>query len=251
MARYKIVVAYDGTDYFGWQEQKDVTTVCGTLKKIFLDVFCMPCQILGASRTDAGVHAQGQVAVVTIPTYIKPSSLLYAWNNALPGSILIKHVVDVDATYNPHNNIIEKTYTYTVFTRKPDPLQARYGWYVKRAMCFDTLQQALQVFVGTHDFRSFCSGKDEEYGSRGTVRTINSIQVFQDTADTYRIVVKGPGFLRHMIRRIVGACIEVSSRDKFTHTDLYGALQQRNPEQILPNSPALGLCLTKIKYMEE
>jgi tRNA pseudouridine38-40 synthase len=245
MAVYKMVVAYDGTVYHGWQRQPDAKAVVNVLEDTFKAIFQQSVSITGASRTDAGVHALGQVARFATDIKIAPDRLKYAWNNALPKDILIRDLQFASDDFNPRHGVVCKTYHYTFFVERPFPFVQQYGWYISRPVDLNLLQEALLVFVGTHDFRSFCTG----YDMQSTIRTINSIYVEYDTyKQGYRIVVKGPGFLRYMIRRIVGACLAVASKDQFTCKDLVDALQQKNPQQILPNSPAKGLLLYNIEY---
>ena len=126
------------------------------------------------------------------------------------------------------------------------PWHAPYGWYYHRPVDLKKLHDCLQVFVGTHDFRSFSTGDDR---GNDTVRTIMSAQVEAISEDSgYRIIIKGPRFLHHMIRRIVGACLHVASRDTLNVCDLEKALAQRSPLQELPNAPAHGLLLYQIVY---
>lgn len=245
MPVYKMVVAYDGTAYHGWQKQPEDITVVQVLEDTFKAVFKQKISISGASRTDAGVHAFGQVASFVLAMKIAPETLKFAWNNALPHDVLIRDIVIAADTFNPRHGVISKTYHYTFFHERPLPFVQQYGWYFSRPIDLDLLQQALQLFVGTHDFRSFCTG----YDMHSTIRTIHSIHVEYDAVkQAHKIVVKGPGFLRYMIRRIVGACLAVASKEQFSCQDISVALAQKNPAQILPNSPAKGLLLYEIEY---
>lgn len=245
MAVYKMVVAYDGTAYHGWQKQPEDISVVQVLEQSFWAVFKQKISITGASRTDAGVHALGQVASFTLDMMIAPDRLKFAWNNDLPADVLIMSIEVAPDTFNPRHGVISKTYHYLFFTHRPLPFVQQYGWYFSRPVDLHILQQALQRFVGTHDFRSFCTG----YDMHSTIRTIDSIDVeYDDTKQAHRIVVKGPGFLRYMIRRIVGAALAVASKDQFTCEDISIALAKKDPAQILPNSPAKGLLLYEIKY---
>jgi tRNA pseudouridine38-40 synthase len=247
MTFYKIVVAYDGTDYHGWQFQPNATTISQTLTDAFASVFFQKVSILGASRTDTGVHALGQVAIVQSPIFVDCSTLLRAWSKALPANIVIKSIVHLDALIHPHDGVIQKTYVYHFFTKRPMPFVARYGWYIHRKVDLDLLRRALNVFVGTHDFRSFCSGDD----LKDTVKTIDSVDLnYFPEWDAYKIEVKGRSFLRYMVRRIVGACLEIASREHLTLKDLILVLEQLNPCHTLPNAPAKGLLLESIKYQE-
>ncbi len=250
MTRYRIIVAYEGTDFFGWQEQKDFPSVASALKQSFAATFNHTIKITGASRTDAGVHALGQVAAFSTDLVISPYQMQRAWNHSLPASVSIQELSIVSDDYSPQHDVVQKTYKYTLFTKRPLPFEEKYGWYYRWNLDVEKLTQGLQVFVGTHDFRSFCTG-DDFSENKGTVRTIDSINVIQKNDYTITIVVKGPGFLRYMIRRIVGACIEVAANEKLGELDLQKALKACNPAQTLPNAPAKGLLLDSILYKEE
>lgn len=245
MVKYKMIVAYDGTDYLGWQIQTEGITIVGVLQDTFKRVFGKEIHIMGASRTDTGVHAQGQVAVFNTDLNIAPADLYNAWQNVLPEAILIKEITQVSLDWNPRHKVKQKTYVYTFFQERPLPFVARYGWYYRYPVDVEKLQKCLEVFIGTHDFRSFCTGDDMD----STVRTIDEIAIeLVKEVNSYRIIIKGPGFLRYMIRRIVGACLEVASRDTMSPNDLKKALEQKNPLQLFPTAPAQGLCLLNIEY---
>lgn len=244
MKRYKLIIAYDGTDYHGWQAQPGMKTVAGTLQDSFLSVFGNRTTVLGASRTDAGVHALGQVASCSVQIKIPTDNLMRAWNSRLPASIVIRSLESVEDTYSPFLNVAYKIYQYRLFLKRPSPFEARYGWYVCRPIDTDHLQQALQVFVGTHDFRSFSTG--DERGD-DTIRTIDTIQVLTDELGVL-IVVQGQRFLHHMVRRIVGAACDVASRPSYSVRQLQEALLAKNPHQPFTNAPAQGLLLHGITY---
>lgn len=247
MQKYKIVVAYDGTDYYGSQVQPCHPTVASTIQNYFKDVFNKEIHLQNASRTDAGVHALGQAAAFMTDLVIEPEQLRNALQNVLPDSILIRSIESVPLDWNPRHHVQQKIYYYHFFQERPLPMLARFGWYYRHPVSRDALYSALQLFVGTHDFRSFCTGAEYE----NTIKTIDAIDVeYFARFKVYRIVVKGPGFLRYMIRRIVGACLEVASRDTLTIDDLKKILDQKNPLHSLPTAPAKGLLLYKILYRD-
>jgi len=245
MNYYKIIVSYDGTDYLGWQFQPHVKTIVGTLCKTFFHIFNKECEILGSSRTDAGVHAYGQIARVITEIEIEPEKLQTVWNNSLPPDIVIRSVELSSEQFHPMTNILEKTYWYHVFPERPLPFFQRFGWYFYYPFELEKFKEGLKLFVGTHDFRSFCTGYEKE----NTVRTINSITVtYIEELKAYRIEVKGKGFLRHMIRRIIGACLEVSSREKTDISLLQKILAEKNPNQNLVSAAGKGLLLYTVQY---
>lgn len=247
MTQYKILVAYDGLDYHGWQVQPDKSTVAGTLEARFKAVFKKEIHLIGASRTDAGVHAFGQVASFSSDIAIESSRMHKAWNNLLPRDILVRKLEVTDSEFHPQRNVIQKTYYYHFFTKKPFPFLARYGYYRGMLFDFEKLQEGLQTFVGTHDFRSFCTGYEQE----STIRRIDSMEVrYFKRYGIYRIEIKGPGFLRYMIRRIVGACLDIAST-KRSLEELSIALAKCDPQQHLFTAPAHGLTLSQISYRQK
>ncbi len=244
--KYKIIVAYDGTAYHGWQVQKELPTVAGTLQHTFADVFNQEISLLGASRTDAGVHALGQVAIFSSDLIIKPQDMLNAWSNRLSPDIVIRSLELVPVDFNPHAQVHYKTYWYHFCLTRPLPFVQRYCWFYHYLLDLEKLRECLQVFVGTHDFRSFCSG--DEMGD-DTVRTIDEITVsYLAQFGAYRIQVRGERFLHHMIRRIVGASLDVAARTMLSSEYLQDVLAEKNPEQNLTNAPGHGLMLGEIVY---
>lgn len=246
MKRYKLTVAYDGTDYHGWQAQPNIKTVAGTLQDAIERVFSNPVLLIGASRTDTGVHAKGQIATCLAEFPSSPQSILHAWNNQLPSSIAIRSLELVPDRYSIFADIAYKTYIYRIFLTRPCPLESRYGWYILRPIAPALLKEALKIFIGTHDFRSFSTGNER---GEDTVRCIDSIEVHHEK-DTLCIVVKGQKFLHHMVRRIVGAACDVASRPDFSIGYLIRILEEKNPRQRLTNAPAQGLTLESITYKE-
>jgi tRNA pseudouridine38-40 synthase len=238
--QYKVVVAYDGTDYYGWQKQPDVPTIASILEQRFKSVFKKDIHLIGASRTDAGVHALGQVASFSLDTPISADNLLRAWNNALPPAIVIRSLEEVEE-FHPQRYVKEKTYYYHFFEQRPLPYRARFG-YFNGPVDAQKLRSALQLFEGTHDFRSFCTG----YEAESTIRTIRAISLVQ-YRHMSRIIVQGPGFLRHMIRRIVGGCLEIASSSRPIEL-LSVALAEKSSHQHLFVAPPQGLMLYRIEY---
>lgn len=240
---HKMLVAYDGTNYHGWQLQPDMPTIAGILEQRFRAVFKQDIKLIGSSRTDAGVHALGQVVAFSLDQSIPVDKLHFAWNNALPKDILIRSLETISDSFHPQRNVKEKTYYYHFFEQRPLPFVARYGFFCGK-IDRKKLETGLRIFIGTHDFRSFCTG----YEAENTIRTINSIELIHyKRYGCYRIVIKGPGFLRYMIRRIVGACLDVATTKK-SLDELVCALAAKNPHQHLHVAPAHGLVLYGVRY---
>jgi tRNA pseudouridine38-40 synthase len=249
MNTYKLTIAYDGSDYYGWQAQPHKPSIAHALNHAFKTVFKAEIRVLGASRTDAGVHAMGQVARIKTDLAITPEKLKWAWNNALPSDITIRSIELVDDAFNPFCDVSQKIYYYHFFVERPLPFIQRYGYYYPYKLDFDLLHHALQFFVGTHDFCSFKSSEDTR---TGTVRTIDAINLeYLPRYKMYRITVKGQKFLRHMIRRIVGASLSVASKQGHSLQFLQDVMNACDPQHTLPNAPAKGLMLHKIIYKQK
>ena len=253
--KYKIIVAYDGTGYAGWQRQLGQRTITGDLEKAYRAVFGHEITLLGASRTDAGVHARGQVAAFETPLEIDLHKMLVAWNGKLPAGMTIRSIEPCASNFNPRYHVAEKIYHYNFFLEHPLPFYERYGWHVRHKVDLEKLRECLQVFVGTHDFSSFATlpyfaeaskGRD---GRKNPVRTIHEITLsFDEITRMHTITIKGPTFLRFMIRRIVGACIDTASRSDASADFLAQILAEKNPRQRLFCAPAQGLILDSIRY---
>lgn len=245
MNYYKCIIAYDGTDFQGWQSQKNRQGIVDFLEKSFEDVFACKASIVGASRTDSGVHATGQVARIKTTLQLDTNLMVKAWNHRMPLNISIMAIQPTDASFHPMSKVLQKTYKYYFFADRPSPVYARYGWHVTFPINFSKLESALQLFVGTHDFRSFASGYEKD----DTVRAIDEITLSRvDVMNAYCIEIKGKSFLHHMIRRIVGAAMDVATHPEMNHTAIVTALQEKTSRQRLYNAPACGLMLCGIEY---
>lgn len=250
MNSYKLVIAYDGTNYHGWQWQENAISIDNVLRDTFLRVFKQEkMHLVGASRTDAGVHAQGQAVRLGTLLTIDPQKLMYVFNNSLPDDIVITECtrVDQESRFHPQHNIKTKVYKYRFFLKRPEPMVQRYGYFVEYPIDTQKLVQALTIFVGTHDFRAF----SKELQEKNTLRTIESITVMpSDKFGGYTITVTGKSFLRHMIRRIVGAAFEIARRPNRSCQELKQLLFVPQNIQNLPTAPAKGLCLESITYQQ-
>lgn len=248
---YKIVVAYDGTAYHGWQEQAGHHTVAGVLQTSFERVFGHAIKVVGASRTDAGVHALGQVARFYTSRALRPERLLKSWNAALPADIHIRSLEPLELTlaqrvFHPQHNVAQKTYYYHFFTRRPLPHHARYGYYFPHAFDEQKLRACLQTFVGTHDFVSLCAHPERQ---RSTVCSLDTVSLeYLQRYNMYRVTIRGNRFLHNMIRRMVGAALKVASTENLSPADIQKALRVPGVYNYVPTAPAQGLVLRKIEY---
>lgn len=245
MQQYKMIVAYDGTNYHGWQLQNNKPTIAGVLSDQFQKVFGRQIILAGASRTDAGVHALGQVVSFKTDLNINSYKFKQAWNGRLPQDIHIRSIEPVADNFYSQRNVCQKIYWYHVFPQRPLPFFARYGLYYRFPFNPEQLQEALQLFVGTHDFRSFCTGDEK----MNTIRTVDAISMkYIKQYGAYRIIVQGQGFLRYMIRRMIGAALHVATYQHLSIDDIIRVRDAKDPLHCLPTAPAHGLILRKIEY---
>jgi tRNA pseudouridine38-40 synthase len=251
MKPYKIIIAYDGTDYHGWQEQAPgVSTIAGAMQDCFHKVFGHSIKVVGASRTDAGVHALGQVARFYTDLQINSQILLKAWNGGLPSAIHIRSlepIIDTGGkyTFHPQHNVREKIYQYHFFVQRPLPFIARYGHFHPYSLDMQKMKNCLRLFVGKHDFASFCV----EHCTDDTICTVDAITLKHiDQYNAWQITVKGKRFLHHMIRRMVGAALNIASHQNLSPELIVQALKEPGVYDHLPTAPAQGLLLKKIVY---
>lgn len=249
MKSYKLIISYDGTDYCGWQWQKDGISINSVMRSSFARVFDQPDEaflLVGASRTDAGVHAQGQVVRLRTPLQLPAERLKKVWNDVLPSSVIITDCQVIDDRFHPQHNVAYKIYEYTFFSEQPSFRVQRFGWHLHKKLDFDRLKEALRLFVGTHDFTAFCKNPED----RSTVLTIDSITLeLCNFSGGWKVQVKGKSFLRHMIRRIVGAALWYGIYKKIPLSAITQALYHKKFCQTLPTAPAKGLCLKEIHYL--
>ena len=241
---YRMTVAYDGTCYHGWQEQSDKPTIAGTLQKTFYNLFKHDIKVVGASRTDAGVHALGQECRFLTTFQIDPQRMMHAWNAALPKEIRIRKLSIAHHDFHPHHNIVQKTYWYTIFIRPPSPFTVRWGTWCGQ-IDEQKLAEALNHLVGTHDFRPLACDIPP---NTATIKTIDSIGVtIHPGNNIIRIAVHGKSFIRSMVRRMVGAAIH-AAQGKCSPAYIEQVLDHRIIDNALPTAPAAGLTLARVIY---
>ena len=248
---YKLVLAYDGTEFCGWQRQVGLCSIDSLLRKTFLQSFHQENVLLvGASRTDAGVHARGQVVRIRTSLPLLPEKMCYVLNRALPQTLQIRSCKQVDSEFHPQHDVLIKTYSYSFSLEKPTPMEGRFFYYFPWKLDLEKMEKALKVFEGTHDFRYFCKDISTE---KSTVKTVSSI-VLNNIPNTkkYSITIQGKSFLRYMIRRMVGASFALASRKDLSIKDVQKCLAGNSRVvKLLITSPACGLCLESIEYQKQ
>lgn len=197
MKRIRLTVAYDGTNYNGWQVQPNGITIEGVLNRALAELTGEPVTVIGASRTDSGVHSLGNVAVFDTETRIPPDKISYALNQRLPDDIVVQHSCEVPPDFHPRRCASRKTYEYKILNRTfPMPLRRFDTYFYHRRLNVADMQEAARLLVGEHDFKSFCSIHTQ---AKSTVRTIYSLTV-EKQGDLIVIRVTGSGFLYNMVR---------------------------------------------------
>lgn len=251
MKPYKLIIAYDGTAYHGWQEQAGHPTIAGTLQDSFAKVFGEPIKVVGASRTDTGVHALGQVARFYTSRTLSSERFRTSWNGALSNDIHIRSVEPIidkgdERIFHPQHNVAQKTYYYHFSARRPLPHWARFVYFYPQKFDEQKLRDGLNCFVGTHNFKSFCA---ESWRYEDTVCTIDAIELtYLRHLGIYRVTIRGPRFLHNMIRRMVGTALKVASYDDLSVADVQQALSKPGVYTYVQTAPAHGLVLRKIEY---
>ena len=246
MKRIKLTVAYDGTDYCGWQIQKNGVTVEEVLNRALSRLTGEKITVIGASRTDAGVHARGNVAVFDTDTRIPAERIAYAVNALLPEDVVVVRSEEVPAGWHPRKCVSVKTYEYRILNREfPDPVRRRDTYFVSFPLDLDRMRQAAGYLKGTHDFKSFCSAQTSV---EDTVRTIYSLDV-EKAGDLFAVRVRGNGFLYNMVRIIAGTLAGVG-RGYFEPEEVERMLEEKDRTKAGVTAPPQGLTLVGIEYEE-
>lgn len=204
--RIKLTIAYDGTNYCGWQVQPNGITVEEVINKALCKLTGEDIAVIGASRTDSGVHALGNVAVFDSATSIPPERIAMALNQRLPDDIVIVKSEEVAPDFHPRYCDCEKTYEYHIInTRTPIPTKRLTNYFVSYDLDVERMQQAADYLVGEHDFVSFCNVRTQV---EDTVRTVTELEVLRE-GEEITIRISGNGFLYNMVRIIVGTLVRV------------------------------------------
>lgn len=244
MKRILLTISYDGTNYSGWQKQKNAVTVQGEFDKACSTLFKTDIESIGASRTDAGVHALGQRAVIDVDTSIPAEKIPLALNPLLPDDIVVTHAEEVGADFNPRFKALKKTYEYSIYNAPfRNPIYRNYSEYVRCELDLDSMRTACEAFVGEHDFRAFCASGNS---SKTTVRIIYSLDVEKD-GDFIKIRVTGNGFLYNMVRIIAGTLIYVGE-GRIAPDDLPEIIASGDRRKAGKTAGPSGLVLVKIMY---
>lgn len=244
MKRMKLTIAYDGTNYCGWQIQPNGITIEEVMNKALSKLTGEGIQVIGASRTDSGVHAMGNVAVFDTKTTIPAEKIAMALNQRLPEDIVVVKSEEVPLDFHPRYCDCSKTYEYHIINTKiPIPTERLTNYFVSYTLDFDKMREAASYLVGEHDFASFCNVRTDV---ESTVRTITALDILTE-GNRVTIRITGNGFLYNMVRIIVGTLIRVG-RGFYEPKKVKGILEAKDRKAAGVTAPAHGLMLMKIEY---
>ena len=243
MATYRLTLAYDGTRYRGWQRLPGAMTVQGRVEQALSEIFEQPIEIDGSGRTDAGVHAAGQVASFHAP--MRPiETILPRLRHLLPEDIGAMALDYAPERFHARLNATEKTYVYRVWnSAQPDVFERRFRVQVQQPLELAAMERAAAQLIGTHDFRSFCANKQLK---KSSVRTLKRLQLLRE-GDELRFCLTADGFVHHMVRIIVGTLLEIGQGKRPAEV-IERILAARCRETAGETAPAKGLCLMEVRY---
>lgn len=241
---YLMCLSYDGTRYSGWQKQGNTpNTIQGKLEAALFSILSETTEVQGSGRTDAGVHAEGQTANFHCHSDLPKEELLRRLREAIPEDIGVLSLEEVDSRFHARLSAKQKTYTYTIWnTELPDVFARRYEWQIPERLDISAMQSCAEHFVGTHDFRSFCSNRNLK---KSSVRTIYRLDVVQE-GNRIRISATGNGFLYNMVRVIAQTLVD-AGKGKLIPEEIDRMLSDPD-RRTIAMAPAKGLCLKEVQY---
>lgn len=245
---YKMIIAYDGTRYYGWEHQPNTDmTIQGKLEYVLSQMTGEQIDVIGAGRTDAGVHAKGMAANAHMQTSMTPDEICDYMNRYLPEDICVMEVRIASERFHSRYNAMGKTYCYTCYVGDKKPVfNRKYVNIIEGKLDVEAMKKAAYILTGEHDFASFCGNPKMK---KSTIREIYSIDVSLK-GSFLNLTYHGSGFLQYMVRILSGTLLEVG-QGKRTPESMYELLEERNRSLAGATAPAKGLCLLKVDYSKE
>lgn len=248
MRTIRMIVAYDGTDFAGFQTQVDRRTVQRTLEQAIGQIVGQPTRVVGAGRTDAGVHASGQVISFQTESRLPPAVLRRALNAVLPVDVSALDAVEAPNGFDARFQARSREYRYTIWNApERSALRHRYSYHWRTYLDVDAMDRAAQALVGRHDFAAYSGAIRPEARPATTVRSLFRLHCWRQGSEVFISTVAN-AFLPHMVRNLVGTLIPVGMRD-LTTEDVVAILASRDRGRAGPTAPARGLCLTRVQYV--
>ena len=245
MRNIKLVIEYDGSAFHGWQIQPGLKTIQGVMQERIEQITQGKINLIAAGRTDAGVHALGQVANFQTESTIELIALQRGLNSLLAPEIVIKGIEDVEEEFHARFSARSKQYEYHILNRSyPSALQRPYVWFIPHQLDLAPMERCGSLFIGSHDFSSFRASGDE---SRHSIREVIRFEIERREGDLLVIVIEANAFLREMVRSIVGTLVDVG-RGKTSFEEFEGIFQARDRRRAGMTAPAQGLFLVEVKY---
>jgi len=251
MPKLKLLLEYDGSKYYGWQRQSRLPTIQGTVEAAIAQIAGEQISVFGAGRTDAGVHAEGQVGHFKTKARLSPDAWHRALNSLLPDDIIVREVRIVPERFHARFSAVRKVYRYRILNRRFSPAIGRqYIWTVYSPLNIERMRSAAKALVGRHDFSSF-QGSDPSRrsaagGKPGAFCHVRRLDLVR-RGDEIAITIEADRFLQQMVRAIVGTLVEIG-RGKRSQSEMKVILRAKNRKFGGPTAPALGLCLVEVKY---
>lgn len=244
MRNFKLVLLYDGTRYHGWERKQGLDTIQGRLENVLSKLCDAPIEVIGAGRTDAGVHAKGMVASAQMETNLSEMELLRAINAHLPADIALREIKEASPRFHARYRAVGKTYCYTCYDGVLKPVfDRKFVTVLDASPDLESMRQAAAYLVGQHDFKSFCGNPKMK---KSTVRTVDRIDIVRK-GSRLTFTVHGDGFLQHMVRILVGTLLEVGW-GKRSPESMKALLEARSRREAGFTAPAQGLCLMNVDY---
>jgi len=241
----KLIIEYDGSNYLGWQVQPNGQTIQGVIQDRLKRLTGEPLQLIGSGRTDAGVHALGQVAHFKTESRMDASTFQRALNSLLPEGIVIRRAEEVEADFHARRSAKSKIYEYRILNRvTPPAVDRQYVWHVPQKLNLDEMKKATRNLVGEHDFSAFRSVGSP---TRSSVRNILRADWKRGKRSVLRFEIEATGFLKQMVRAIVGTLVEVG-RGKISAQEFKRILDSKDRKEAGPTAPAQGLFLKEVRY---
>ena len=245
MRNIKIIIEYEGSNYFGWQKQPEGPTIQETIENALEKITGESIALLGSGRTDSGVHARGQVASFKTESHIKATEFQMGLNSTLPKDITILDAQEVDPDFHAQFSTRSKVYNYQILNRThPSALLRKRSWYIPAPLDIDQMKKSAEYLIGEHDFKAFAQSGTEV---RTTLRTVLRAHIEQKDNNIIEFNIEATGFLKRMVRLITGTMVQVG-KGRITPLDFSKILDSGEKTKFVYAAPAHGLYLQEVKY---